>query len=56
MSLYKPSNQQFLVSDFQLSLQLLAPVGETLAALMLLYDDPKLVLIKIEAKAKVQLE
>jgi hypothetical protein len=53
---YKLSDQQFLASDFQLSLQLLAPVGETLAALMLLYDDSKLVLIEIEAEAEVQLE
>jgi hypothetical protein len=53
VSSYKPSDQQFLASDFQLFLQLLAPMGETLAALILLYDDPELVLIEIKAEAEV---
>jgi hypothetical protein len=45
---YKPRNLQLLAFDFQPSLQLLALVGERLAALGLLFDGPELVLIEAE--------
>jgi hypothetical protein len=54
--LYKLSDQQFLVSDFQLFSQLLASIVETLATSVLLYNNSELVLIKIKAEAKMQLE
>jgi hypothetical protein len=49
---YKLSNQQFLASDFQPSLQLLALVGESLTALVLLCNGLEPVLIEAEVQLR----